>query len=402
MKVKKIVLIFLCLILTFTGIVYAEDNENLESEIATQLNLKTNENNTIVVKSKVIEAGEVYEETVMDYTLKLQKVKVEVLDGEYKGQTFETTYSVSYDLDGKIEGYPLTVGTKVNVQISTIDDEIDEVVVQDIIRSNYIAAMLIVFFIIILIVGRKQGLKAILAFVLTIIAIFTVMLQSIMKGHSAIVVSILVSVGIIIFTFIIIAGFNRKSYTAMLGTIGGVLCAGIMAAIFGVMAKLSGGQEESIYLSLNSQNLVFNFKELLFAGIIIASLGACMDVGMSIASALDELKQKNPNMTGKELFKSGMNIGSDVIGTMTNTLILAYVGGAINLVLLFMVNNMSLTDILNNEMIATDAISAIAASMGVIFTVPITAIAYAVLNNKKRIYDTKKPKEIEGKRTLKL
>ena len=402
MKVKKIVLIFLCLILTFTGIVYAEDNENLESEIATQLNLKTNENNTIVVKSKVIEAGEVYEETVMDYTLKLQKVKVEVLDGEYKGQTFETTYSVSYDLDGKIEGYPLTVGTKVNVQISTIDDEIDEVVVQDIIRSNYIAAMLIVFFIIILIVGRKQGLKAILAFVLTIIAIFTVMLQSIMKGHSAIVVSILVSVGIIIFTFIIIAGFNRKSYTAMLGTIGGVLCAGIMAAIFGVMAKLSGGQEESIYLSLNSQNLVFNFKELLFAGIIIASLGACMDVGMSIASALDELKQKNPNMTGKELFKSGMNIGSDVIGTMTNTLILAYVGGAINLVLLFMVNNMSLTDILNNEMIATDAISAIAASMGVIFTVPITAIAYAVLNNKKRIYDTKKPEEIEGKRTLKL
>ena len=402
MKVKKIVLIFLCLILTFTGIVYAEDNENLESEIATQLNLKTNENNTIVVKSKVIEAGEVYEDTVMDYTLKLQKVKVEVLDGEYKGQTFETTYSVSYDLDGKIEGYPLTVGTKVNVQISTIDDEIDEVVVQDIIRSNYIAAMLIVFFIIILIVGRKQGLKAILAFVLTIIAIFTVMLQSIMKGHSAIVVSILVSVGIIIFTFIIIAGFNRKSYTAMLGTIGGVLCAGIMAAIFGVMAKLSGGQEESIYLSLNSQNLVFNFKELLFAGIIIASLGACMDVGMSIASALDELKQKNPNMTGKELFKSGMNIGSDVIGTMTNTLILAYVGGAINSVLLFMVNNMSLTDILNNEMIATDAISAIAASMGVIFTVPITAIAYAVLNNKKRIYDTKKPEEIEGKRTLKL
>lgn len=402
MKVKKIVLIFLCLILTFTGIVYAEDNENLESEIATQLNLKTNENNTIVVKSKVIEAGEVYEETVMDYTLKLQKVRIEILDGEYKGQTFETTYSVSYDLDGKIEGYPLTVGTKVNVQISTIDDEIDEVVVQDIIRSNYIAAMLIVFFIIILIVGRKQGLKAILAFVLTIIAIFTVMLQSIMKGHSAIVVSILVSVGIIIFTFIIIAGFNRKSYTAMLGTIGGVLCAGIMAAIFGVMAKLSGGQEESIYLSLNSQNLVFNFKELLFAGIIIASLGACMDVGMSIASALDELKQKNPNMTGKELFKSGMNIGSDVIGTMTNTLILAYVGGAINLVLLFMVNNMSLTDILNNEMIATDAISAIAASMGVIFTVPITAIAYAVLNNKKRIYDTKKPEEIEGKRTLKL
>lgn len=402
MKTKKIVVIFLFLLIAFTGIVYAENDNNLENEIATQLNLKTTDNNSIVSKAKVIVAGEVYEETVMDYTLKLQKAKIEILEGQYKGQTFDTTYSVSYDLDGKIEGYPLNVGTKVNVQISVVDNEINEVVVQDIIRSHYITAMLIVFFILILLVGRKQGLKAILAFILTIVAIFTIMLQCIMKGNSAIIVSILVSIGIIIFTFIIISGFNKKSYTAMLGTIGGVLCAGIMAGIFGVMAKLSGGQEESIYLSLNSQNLVFNFRELLFAGIIIASLGACMDVGMSIASALDELKQKNPNLTGKELFKSGMNIGSDVIGTMTNTLILAYVGGAINLVLLFMVNNMSIGDILNNEMIATDAISAIAASMGVIFTVPITAAVYAVLNNGKKIYEKTKPEELEGKRTLKI
>lgn len=402
MKVKKVILILLCLLIAFTGIVYAENDNNLENEVSTQLNLKATDNDSIVSKAKVIVAGEVYEETVMDYTLKLQKVKVEVLDGQYKGQTFDTTYSVSYDLDGKIEGYPLNVGTKVHVQISVVDDEINEVVVQDIIRSHYITAMLIVFFLLILLVGRKQGLKAILAFVLTIVAIFTVMLQCIIKGNSAILVSILVSIGIIVITFIIISGFNKKSYTAMLGTIGGVLCAGIMAGIFGIMAKLSGGQEESIYLSLNSQNLVFNFRELLFAGIIIASLGACMDVGMSIASALDELKQKSPNLTGKELFKSGMNIGSDVIGTMTNTLILAYVGGAINLVLLFMVNNMSIWDILNNEMIATDAISAIAASMGVIFTVPITAAVYAVLNNGKKIYEKTKPEELEGKRTLKI
>lgn len=78
---------------------------------------------------------------------------------------------------------------------------------------------------------------------------------------------------------------------------------------FGILAKLSGGQEEAVMLSMNSGNIIFNFRELLFAGIVVASLGACMDVGMSIASALDELKQQKPTMTGKELFKSGMNIG---------------------------------------------------------------------------------------------
>ena len=117
---------------------------------------------------------------------------------------------------------------------------------------------------------------------------------------------------------------------------------------------------------MNTQNLTFNFRDLLFAGIVVTALGACMDVGMSIASALDELKQKNKDLGKKELLKSGMNIGRDVIGTMTNTLILAYVGGEISLILLFMTGDMSFTEIINKEMIITDAISAIAASMGVI------------------------------------
>lgn len=354
---------------------------------------------SIIATAKVIEAGEVYEEEVMGYTMKKQDVELKVLKGQFEGQILKSSYSVSYDLEGKIEGYPLNNGNKVEVQISTSDGEITEVVIQDIIRQDYILIMIIVFFAIILLVGRMQGLKAIIAFILTIVAIFAVMLPAIMKGYSAILISILVSIGIIILSFLIISGANKKSITAMLGTTGGVVMAGIMAAIFGIMAKLSGGQEEALYLSMNTQNLVFNYRELLFAGIVIASLGACMDVGMSIASALDELKQKNPGLTAKELFKSGMNIGGDVIGTMTNTLVLAYVGGAISLVLLFMVNNMSIAEIFNTEKIATDAISAIAASMGVIFTVPITAFAYAMLNSNN-VY---KPKERDkSKRSLKL
>lgn len=362
-------------------------------------------NQTLSLKAKVIEAGDVYIEEVSTYKIKYQDLKVQIKDGEYKGQILPAKYTVSYDLEGKIEGYPLNKGNTVAIEVTIKDGNIDlesEILVNDIVRSGYLIWLLILFFVVILIVGRKQGVKAIIAFIITILAIFMFMLPQIIAGHNAIVVSIVTSIVVTIVSFIIISGINRKSISAMIGTSGGVICAGIVALIFGVIAKLSGGQEEAMYLSMNIYNITFNFKDLLFAGIVIASLGAANDVGMSISSALDELKQKNPSMMAKDLFKSGMNIGGDIIGTMTNTLVLAYVGGAINMVLLFMVNNMPLFEILNIEMIATDVVSALAASMGVIFTVPITAAAYALLNNKKFVYNKKSKNLHDGKRSLNI
>ena len=160
----------------------------------------------------------------------------------------------------------------------------------------------------------------------------------------------------------------------------------IVALIFGMLAKLSGGQEEAMYLSMNIQNITFNFRDLLFAGILVSALGACMDVGMSIASSLDELKNKTKDMDWIDLFKSGMNIGKDIIGTMANTLILAYVGGSLTLILLFMACDFNFVQILNKETIAQEIISAIAGSMGVVYTVPITSFVYAVLNKDQVNY----------------
>ena len=179
---------------------------------------------------------------------------------------------------------------------------------------------------------------------------------------------------------------NKKILTAALGTLGGVVSAGLMALIFNNLAKMTGASEDAIQLTVNIANINFQFRDLLFSGIVIAALGACMDVGMSIASSLDEIKMKNPEITWQELFKSGMNIGRDVIGTMTNTLILAYVGGSLTLILLFMACNMNIFEILNKETIAEQIISAIAGSMGVVYTVPITSIVYAVLNKDKTVY----------------
>ena len=229
------------------------------------------------------------------------------------------------------------------------------------------------------------------------------MIKGIFGGQDAIKNSVLTIALIIIGTFIIIGdGINKKILTAALGTLGGVLTAGIIALIFNHIAKMTGACEDAIQLSINASTINFNFRDLLFVGIIVSALGACMDVGMSIASSLDEIKIKNPDITWKELLKSGMNIGRDVIGTMTNTLILAYVGGSLTLILLFMACNMSLTEILNKETIAEEIISAVAGSMGVVFTVPITSFIYSLLNKDKVIYEKEAKNKLNGKRTLKL
>lgn len=129
-------------------------------------------------------------------------------------------------------------------------------------------------------------------------------------------------------TMIFIDGFSRKSVAAILGTVSGVIVAGGFAWLFGQVADING------YNVSDVENLVYiermtdiQVGQLLFAGILIAASGAVMDVGMSIASTLNELKEKNPMMTSGELFRSGMNVGRDMMGTMSNTLILAFTGG---------------------------------------------------------------------------
>lgn len=399
---KKIITIFILCIMLFsmcTNIYATESNSSDESLV---LQPVTKDEKT-QVKAKIINVGEPYvKEETEGIKRTLQDVTIEIKEGKYKGQKIDTVYVMTYDVDNKIIGYKLNKGNNVIVQLSTEGDTITDASIQEIVRQNYIVLMIILFFAIIIAIGKKQGLKAIAGLIVTIFAIYFIMIKGIYVGKNAVWLSVMTSVVIIVLTFIIIAGFNKKSLTAALGTSGGVISAGIVAAIFGYISKISGVTEEALFLAVSSHQIVFNFKDLFFAGIVISALGACMDVGMSIASALDEIKQKNPNITWKELLKSGMNIGGDVIGTMTNTLILAYVGGALTLILLFMASNMSIGEIINKETIATEVVSALAGSMGVVFTVPITSLIYSLLNKKKTVYDAKAKNVVEGKRSLKI
>lgn len=396
-KVTIVLCMFLLMITSLTVFVSATEPD-------TQENTELIEKNDYVVDTvaRVMETYGVKEVITGTVTDKVQEVKIEIVEGDYIGEEFTTNYVLTYDIAGKIQAYELDVGDRVLVQLTEDDEGNVIATVQDVAREKYIILMFVVFLLSIVLVCGKQGVKAIVGLIATIIIIYCVFIQGVFEGKDAIIYSILATILTIGVTFVIIGGFNKKILTATLGTLGGVLSAGVMALIFNNLAKMTGASEEAIQLTINIASINFEFRDLLFSGIVISALGACMDVGMSIASSLDEIKMKNPEITWKELLKSGMNIGRDTIGTMTNTLILAYVGGSVSLILLFMASDLSVIEILNKETIAEQIISALAGSMGVVFTVPITSFVYAVLNKDQVIYKKVSDNKLNGKRSLKI
>jgi uncharacterized membrane protein len=182
------------------------------------------------------------------------------------------------------------------------------------------------------------------------------------------------SIVITVLTLTIVSGFNRKSLSAILGTLSGVFIAGGIAYIIGTLSKLTGlNSEEAVMLIYIPGDIDLNLKGILFAGILIGTLGAVMDVSMSIASSMHEIKTIKSDISRKDLFKSGMNVGRDIMGTMSNTLILAYTGASIPILIIFTAYNISFVEIINLDIMATEIIRAVAGSIGIVLSIPLTA-----------------------------
>ncbi len=321
----------------------------------------------------------------------IQLLEVIITKGPHKGEKLQAEYELNYGLDERYKFIPVTEGDEVLIYLHKNESGIIEnAYVAEIARDKYLLYLLIGFVLILLVVGRAKGLKAVISLVLTVFGVLKILLPAILKGWDPVVVSVAVSVGIICITMFIISGFNKKTLSAIIGTTGGVIAAGIIALIIGLLAKLTGlGNEEAQMLMYVPSNVHFDFRGLLFAGIIIGTMGATMDVGMSIASAMHEIKENSPKIKTSDLFKAGMNVGRDTMATMSNTLILAYAGGSLHLMLLFAAYKIPFSNIINMDMIATEVLRAIAGSIGIIIAIPITALASAFIeeNNKKEKED---------------
>jgi len=261
-----------------------------------------------------------------------------------------------------------------------------QIYISDYSRNGMLKIMVAVFLGLLVLIGGRKGFKSVVTISLTIFLIFKVMLPGILKGWNPLLIAILMAIVITVLTIIIISGFCKKSYAAIIGTVSGVVIAGIIAVVVGKMIKLTGmSADEASMLLYIPQQIQFNFKNLLFAGILLGALGAVMDIAMSIASAIQEIHQVNRNLKRITLFNAGMAIGKDVMGTMSNTLILAYTGSSIPLLLILLAYDTPFASLTNMDIVATEIVRSLAGSIGLIMTIPITAFtATILLKGKKR------------------
>lgn len=310
-----------------------------------------------------------------------QTVQLEILTGKFKGQITETINVLS---GNSIYELPVSEGDKVMVHIEEYPDSGDFVVyVSDYVRDTYIYWLAGFFLLCVLAIGRMQGLKTIVTLVITMTLVYKVLLPALLAGYSPILITVLIAVVINIVTYLVISGFQRKSYAAIIGASLGVIIAGVLAYTVGSMVRLTGlsGEEAGMLLYI-PQGTVFNFKELMFSGILLGALGAVMDVAMSISSAIDEVHRANPLLKSKALFAAGMTVGKDIMGTMSNTLILAYTGSSIPLLLIFMAYDTPLARIINLDLIATEIVRSLAGTIGLVLTIPITAVIAVGMKGK--------------------
>lgn len=212
------------------------------------------------------------------------------------------------------------------------------------------------------------------------------MMPLLLNGVSPIISALLVGVLSTVITIYLVAGVNYKSTAAILGTVTSLFIAAILALITIKMAHLTGFVSED-NMFLHSVRPDLNMQGILSAAIILSALGALMDVGVSIASTINEVYLTDPTLTVRQLFTSGMNVGRDIIGTMSNTLILVYLGASLPLVLLS--SSIDAQKFFNLNQVATEISSALIGSIAILACVPVTALISSRLVVKKpKIYKT--------------
>lgn len=312
------------------------------------------------------------------------KVTVKMKTGKYKGKLVQTDI---YSEQNPLLDLNIKVGDTVIVAYEESGEELQiDIIDRD--KGKPLLLLIILFFIAVVSLGRFKGVKALISLIFTLVLIFVLMAPLLLKGYSPLISAILVSILSTTVTMLIVAGINYKSYSAMIGTLGGVFVAGVLSVLSAAVMRLSGlVGHESIFLQSISEQI--DLRGILVCGIIIGALGAVMDVSISISSAITEVRQANPNLSLRELYRAGVNIGRDIIGTMTNTLILAYAGSSLTMVLLFIgqKSDFPLIRVMNFDLIASEILRALAGSIGMLTAIPITALTAAYFNTRGRSGD---------------
>ena len=310
-----------------------------------------------------------------------QMLLVDVKTGQYKGEQL-----LVYNYVGPLSGVPVREGDSVSLIISTYSDGSHRANVFEYDRIPALLIVLGLFFGVTVLVGRKTGAKSLLALVITVAALFYILFPLLIRGAPTLPTVFLVCVYITIVSFTILGGIQRKTLCAMLGTVAGTAFAMLFGLLAQSLCRVSGLRVADVepLLQLRQTGTPIGLQGLLVAGIIVSALGAVMDVAMSISSALEEVHAANPQLGFRALFRSGMNIGQDMVGTMTNTLILAFLGSGFTLILYLYSLGLSRYQLLPSAYLSIEVISGVSSSIGMILAIPLTAAVSALLIERKK------------------
>ena len=306
-----------------------------------------------------------------------QKVRVKMLTGARKGDELDITSSSGY-----LFGAACKIGMKVIVMQSVAGETtIASVYTQDREWVIYIFALL--YLLALCIIGGKQGIKGCLGLVFTFFCVIFVYLPLVYLRVSPFWAAVFICFLTTLVTMYLIGGPTKKTCAATLGTLAGVVLAGLSAWCFSKASGISGYNVSDIetLMTLWNTNRI-QVGGLLFSGLLISCLGATMDVAMSISSAIDEIYKQNSSLSRKELFKAGMRVGRDMMGTDSNTLILAFAGSSVSTLLLDYAYDLPYQQIINSNNIGIAIMQGLAGSFGIVLSVPLTVLICAVLFHK--------------------
>lgn len=310
-----------------------------------------------------------------------QLLELEICSGDHKGEFLETyNYLNAYtNLDAK-------ENTRLIVRLDYDDDgSLYVVSIFNYDRWQVVGLFVLAFALVMILVGGRKGVKALLGLLFTLACVWFLLLPMMLRGIPPVPATVAIIALTTAASLLLLDGPTLKTLCATLGCVGGVAVAGISAAIVGTLTPLNGfNTDNAEALVLQASDGGLQISGLLVCGILISSMGAVMDVAMAIASSLHELHTHNPELSPLGLFRSGMNIGRDAMGTMANTLILAFAGSSLNTLLLFQVYDYPLLQLLNSDLLSLELLQGIAGSMGIILTVPIVAVLSGYIMGRKR------------------
>lgn len=313
-----------------------------------------------------------------------QTVEVRITSGSYKGKTVKAT-----SLDGYLYGAACKVGSHVIINVSAYGNTLSANV-YNYDRTPVMIGFVTLFLLLLFLIGGRKGIFAAVALIFAAVCILFFYLPLMYLGIQPFLAAVLCCILITLFTLILLGGFSIKTLSAIVGTTVGCVFAGVIAFLFGHFMHITGYNVEEVEtLILVEQNSGLQAGGILFSGILIASLGAVMDVAMSISSAISEIYFHSPDLSMKELVKSGIHVGRDMMGTDANTLILAFAGGSSTLMIIYYAYNMPQRQLMNSYFMGTEILQGLSGTFGIILAVPVVSVITAWLYKRKSFRHTK-------------